>query len=50
MHSTELADLTVKLTAKENEMIRSINALKVEATKREMAHQNTITELNKTHH
>ncbi len=42
--------MTVKLTAKENEMIRAVNVLKVEATKQEMSHQTTITELNKNHH
>lgn len=49
MHKIELADLTDKLAAKHNEMIKTVDALKKEATNTELAHQQFIAEKNKKH-
>lgn len=39
MHKIELADYSDKLAAKHTEMIKTVDALKKEATDTEMAHQ-----------
>jgi hypothetical protein len=49
MHKIELTDLTDKLAAKHTEMIKTVDALKKEATDTEIAHQQFIAEKNKKH-
>ena len=49
MHKIELTDLTDKLASKHTEMIKTVDALKKEATDTEIAHQQFIAEKNKKH-
>ena len=44
-----MADFQQKLTEKENEMIRTVDALKVEATNMRASYESKLAELNKKH-